>query len=172
MTIGCVLSTTITRIRTFDLHLRTAIQPLSNLSALSSLDHRMVPWNVVMISLTVRELSCWQTDRQRKWQTDTTDNNTNPPGLFLIKYQNCTNPFLLIAPSIPLSPSLFPSPFLSFPSFLPLPLSLPFTLYLRVEIAPEVLFSAQNAPQTVWRPSSVRMRWRSLQRSPRPSSWI
>jgi len=32
----------------------------------------------------------------------------------------------------------------------------------------EAFILAQNAPQTVWRPSSTRTRWGSLQRSPRP----
>ena len=34
-------------------------------------------------------------------------------------------------------------------------------------------FSAQNAPNSVWRPGSARTRWESLQRSPRVThSWI
>jgi len=54
----------------FSHHLCTHIQPFSNLSALSTIGWR--PENFMMTSLTVQELSCWQTDRQ----TDTTENNS------------------------------------------------------------------------------------------------
>ena len=35
-----------------------------------------------------------------------------------------------------------------------------------------MLFLAQNAPETAWRPGSARTRWGSSQRSPRSPSWI
>jgi len=53
-------------------HPRTSIQSFWNFSALSTIG--WCPENFVMISLTVLELSCWQTDRQTDTQTDTTEN--------------------------------------------------------------------------------------------------
>ena len=55
-------------------HPRTPIEPFSKLSALSTIG--WCPENFVMISLTVQELSRWQTDRQTNTQTDITENNT------------------------------------------------------------------------------------------------
>jgi len=39
-------------------------------------------------------------------------------------------------------------------------------------ISQEALFLVQNAPKPVSQPGSARTRWGSLQRSPRPPSWI
>ena len=59
-------------------HTRIQIQPFSILRTVTTVGWR--PENFVLISLTIPELSCWQTDgqtdRQTDTQTDTTENNT------------------------------------------------------------------------------------------------
>ena len=39
-------------------------------------------------------------------------------------------------------------------------------------MSPDALILAHSAPKCIWRPGSARIRWGSLQRSPRPPIWL
>jgi len=58
---------------TLNHHPRTHIQPFSNLSALST--REWCPENLLTMSLTVKELSCWHTNRQTHTHTHKQTNN-------------------------------------------------------------------------------------------------